>query len=289
MVPDTRQCYKRNSLALSTNKMRILPRARAPMRLAAKDYVTAGNLLAGFAAAILGVQGRIFDAFLMFLAALIFDLSDGVIARLTRTQNSFGSSFDNVCDHMSWGIAPGFILFGAYHPVFKGLWGDGPLAAAVTFSIASIPVLGASLRFARFNTYSYDTPGIWLGFPRPASAFAFVALVNSHFFEIGTELQLATIPLLVFFGVLNVSTFPYPSHHHKGATPYFLWVYYGIFVSVFVGLLVCSVVVPLVPRALAGDFAFLSMVCYALFSWSQIPKEDRIAARKQVEEAEASQ
>jgi hypothetical protein len=111
--------------------------------------------------------------------------------------------------------------------------------------------------------------------------------VNSHCFELGLELQLATIPLIAIFGGLNISTFSYPSHHHEGATPKILWIYYGIFLSVFVALLVCSVLLGLIPRALAGDFVFFCMVCYALFGWTRVPSVDRAAARREVQRAES--
>jgi len=258
------------------------------MRLAAKDYITAGNLLAGLAAAIVGVQGHIFEAMLLLLAAMVFDLLDGVVARITKTQNPFGGSFDNVCDHMSWGIAPCFVLFGAYRVVFAETWGSESLMAeAAAFAVASVPILSASLRFARFNTYNYDVSGIWLGFPRPASAFALVSLVNSSFFSLGIELKLGTILLVVVFGFLNISTHPYPSHHHKGATPWKLWLYYSIFVGGFLLLLVTGSVLETLPRAWAADFTLFCMCSYAFFGWTQVPKEDREAARQAVRDTEA--
>jgi len=258
------------------------------MRLAAKDYVTAGNLLAGMGVAVAGVQGHIYEALLWLLVAMVFDLCDGIVARLTGTQNAFGGSFDNVCDHMSWGIAPSFVLFGAYRPVFESLYGsEGYLADGLAFIIASVPMLCASLRFARFNTYNYDVSGIWLGFPRPASAFALVSLVNSDFFALGTELQLGTIPLVLFFGYLNVSTRPYPSHHHKGATPKILWGYYTIFVGGVVGLLIGGPLLNAIPNSWAADFTLFCMTSYAIFGWSAIPEEDRKAAREEIRRTES--
>ena len=189
---------------------------------------------------------------------------------------------------MSWGIAPCFVLYGAYLPVFQVLWGtESYNAEAAAFAVASVPMLSASLRFARFNTYNYDVSGIWLGLPRPASAFALVSLVNSDFFELGTELQLGTIALVLFIGVLNISTRPYPSHHHKGATPRILWFYYAVFVGGFLALLIGGPFMGVLPRSWAADYTLFCMCSYAIFGWAAIPKEDRDAAREEIRRAES--
>ena len=91
---------------------------------------------------------------------------------------------------------------------------------------------------------------------------------------------------MVAFGLLNISTHPYPNHHHKGATPLKLWLYYSVFVGGFVCLLVSSTFLDATPKAWAADFVLFCMVSYAFFGWTQIPPEDREAARKIVRETE---
>ena len=46
---------------------------------------------------------------LIFLA-MLFDMFDGQVARLTRTTSDFGGQLDSLCDVVSFGVAPAFLL-----------------------------------------------------------------------------------------------------------------------------------------------------------------------------------
>jgi len=117
------------------------------MRLYLKDYVTAGNLLAGFACALLAMRGEPMWAALMMPVAMFFDAFDGIVARLTHRHNRFGGELDNVCDHMSYGVAPGFMLFAAFEPVFRDeLMLPGWLSVVLAFSVGATPLTTAATR-----------------------------------------------------------------------------------------------------------------------------------------------
>ena len=87
------------------------------------------------------------SGWLIFLG-MIFDALDGHVARLARTSSDFGAELDSLCDVVSFGVAPGFLLvkmcpyLAYYHP--EAIW---VIAAA-------LPVC-AALRLARFNV---ETP-----------------------------------------------------------------------------------------------------------------------------------
>src|SRR3970282_1711436 len=49
------------------------------------------------------------SGWLIFLA-MIFDALDGHVARLSRTNSDFGAQLDSLCDVVSFGVAPGFLL-----------------------------------------------------------------------------------------------------------------------------------------------------------------------------------
>ena len=49
------------------------------------------------------------SGWLIFLA-MIFDGLDGYVARLARTTSDFGAQLDSLCDVVSFGVAPGFLL-----------------------------------------------------------------------------------------------------------------------------------------------------------------------------------
>src|SRR5690606_5178394 len=90
------------------------------------------------------------------------DVLDGGVARLTRQTSRFGAELDSLCDAISFGVAPAFVLFklaGYQHP--RLLW---PIAAV--FMLCTI------LRLARFNveTAADDAHDSFSGLPSPAAA-----------------------------------------------------------------------------------------------------------------------
>ncbi|MEW5853240.1 MAG: CDP-alcohol phosphatidyltransferase family protein [Myxococcota bacterium] len=261
------------------------------MRLYAKDYVTSGNLLAGFASALFAMNGNLLWAALMMPVAMFFDAFDGIVARVTRRYNKFGGEFDNVADHMSYGVAPAFLLYAAYEPVFREEVGlQRPLAIALAFLVGGVPIFFASLRFARFNTYHYKVPGYWLGVPRPATAFALAAMVNSHLFTAGgTQGRLACILLVLLLGGLNASTFPYLSHHHAGKTPWEVWFYYAVFATTTLLSIALGPVFGLVSNEYIGDTILFSMGCYCFFGWMEVPASARRMAREAVIAGESAE
>ena len=41
---------------------------------------------------------------------MVFDMLDGHVARLSRTASKFGGELDSLCDAVSFGVAPAFLL-----------------------------------------------------------------------------------------------------------------------------------------------------------------------------------
>src|SRR5438046_1224863 len=46
----------------------------------------------------------------LILAAMVFDALDGSVARLSKTTSAFGVQLDSLCDAISFGVAPAFLL-----------------------------------------------------------------------------------------------------------------------------------------------------------------------------------
>ncbi len=44
------------------------------------------------------------------MAAMVFDMFDGYVARLSKTASKFGGELDSLCDAISFGFAPAFML-----------------------------------------------------------------------------------------------------------------------------------------------------------------------------------
>lgn len=155
------------------------------------------------------------SGWLIFLA-MVFDALDGHVARLSRTTSDFGGQLDSLCDIVSFGIAPGFLLV--------------KMCPTFTYSHDKIWIIAASyaacaaLRLARFNVEAAvdDDHMHFSGLPSPAAAAA-IAGFAILFYELrrqGNELQYAAEidkvvqTILPFFALLlallMVSRIPYP-------------------------------------------------------------------------------
>ncbi len=101
---------------------------------------------------------------LIFLA-MIFDGLDGYVARLARTTSDFGAQLDSLCDVVSFGVAPGFLLV-KMCPQFT--LGHNQTVWIIAAAFAAC----AALRLARFNVETTDDDEhlYFSGLPSPAAA-----------------------------------------------------------------------------------------------------------------------
>jgi CDP-diacylglycerol---serine O-phosphatidyltransferase len=117
-------------------------------------------------------SAQMFRAALAILFAGFFDLVDGRVARLTRTQSAFGSQLDSLSDAVSFGVAPAFLVLRWSLIEWRGV------GVFVAFLFAAC----ALLRLARFNVLSGDTrkgSTHFVGLPAPVAAGTVVSLVLS--------------------------------------------------------------------------------------------------------------
>lgn len=139
--------------------------------------LTLGNVVCGFGAltfaAKVGTEnfglggdddGCLYYAGVLIFVAMVFDMLDGRAARWAKQTSQFGAELDSLCDAVSFGVAPAFILIKFspdFHP--RLLW-----------SIAVFYVVCAILRLARFNveTDEADSHEFFSGLPSPAAAGA---------------------------------------------------------------------------------------------------------------------
>jgi len=130
-------------------------------------FTTAG-LFSGFYALIAAVQGRYELAAWALIAAAIFDILDGRVARLLHAESDFGAQYDSLCDMLSFGVAPAVLVYlWALVPLHKAGW----LAA---FLVAAC----AALRLARFNVqHDNSDPRYFTGLPTPAAAMLIATAV----------------------------------------------------------------------------------------------------------------
>src|SRR5215472_8842607 len=109
----------------------------------------------------------------LILAAMVFDALDGYAARLSKTASDFGGQLDSLCDAISFGAAPAFLL------LRLGLDWEKPLVRQAVAMIAALYVVCAVLRLARFNLENSPDAAShkrFKGLPSPAAAGCVVSL-----------------------------------------------------------------------------------------------------------------
>jgi CDP-diacylglycerol--serine O-phosphatidyltransferase len=167
------------------------------------SLLTTGNLSSGFLALILTAQGRLFEAAVAVFVAMVLDMLDGKVARLTKTTTQFGVEFDSLADVVSFCVAPAFMLYTlALARLGRAAW-----LGAFLF------VICGALRLARFNVYSGVTDRrYFVGLPTSAAAGivgATVLLLGGD--ELDWWLRVAIAVGTYIVAILMVSTFRYYS------------------------------------------------------------------------------
>jgi CDP-diacylglycerol--serine O-phosphatidyltransferase len=183
-----------------------LRRRRDRSRLRRGIYIipslfTVANIFCGFQSLVQSTRGNFEWAALLILIAIVADILDGRIARLTGATSSFGEVYDSVADVVSFGVAPALLVFQ------WGLW----QVPRVGISVAFLFLVAGSIRLARFTTRAHDDHN-FEGLPTPAGAGSISMLVLVS----PTPVQHPYfIPVVVVFvlclSLLMVSNLPYRS------------------------------------------------------------------------------
>jgi CDP-diacylglycerol--serine O-phosphatidyltransferase len=129
---------------------------------------TLGNLFCGWSCIVYTLHGRLDTASVFIGVAMVLDMLDGRIARMTGTSSEFGVQLDSLVDLISFGMAPAVLAY---------VWGLGPLGR-IGWAVGFLFVTGAALRLARFNLQQGHTDKrYFVGLPSPAAAAILAATV----------------------------------------------------------------------------------------------------------------
>jgi len=177
-----------------------------------------------------------FGAWLIVFAGL-FDALDGFMARLSNATSQFGIELDSISDVVSFGVAPGFLLYSF------GL-GEMPFVGII---LSALPPLCGAVRLARYNVDAQESPlDFFRGLPIPSQAIMIAAFYLTFynrldlFVDFKYGLNTILIPLIIFLSFLMVSTIPFdkiPSFDkqsvkkHKGKIA--LFIFYGVLILLF--------------------------------------------------------
>ena len=150
--------------------------------------------------------------------AAVFDGLDGRVARMFNVSSKFGAELDSLSDLVSFGVAPGFLLYRwsmAQDAIVLG--GKDAAAIGVPWVVALFLAMCCALRLARFNTMlETKQPPYWTHFftGLPAPGGAYVALFPLIFYLwTGAEFLRNTYIVaffMIFSAILMASRIPTP-------------------------------------------------------------------------------
>jgi CDP-diacylglycerol--serine O-phosphatidyltransferase len=179
-----------------------------PVRVLLPNLVTLMSLCSGLTAMRLAVEGddKLDRAVIAILIAAVLDGLDGRIARLLKATSRFGAELDSLADFVSFGVAPGFVLY------MYGLHDLSSFGWIVTLVFA----MACSLRLARFNVMIDDPnrpdwqKNFFVGIPAPAGALAALLPVYLHLLGVNRAPGFAVVEAcyVLFIALMMVSRIP---------------------------------------------------------------------------------
>ncbi|MDR7072839.1 CDP-diacylglycerol--serine O-phosphatidyltransferase [Fictibacillus barbaricus] len=140
------------------------------------NFLTLINLSLGALALLFMINNDLKIGFILIFLAGLFDRFDGMVARKLNIESEFGKQLDSLCDLISFGIAPAFLIYQAVLHQFG--------VPGMIFTIIFI-VCGA-IRLARFNITEFT--GSFVGVPITvagclmAAAYLSINFVPAFFF-----------------------------------------------------------------------------------------------------------
>jgi len=192
-------------------RLRFLRRAgdRRPTRLRRgvsllPSLFTMGNLFCGYACVVYAMRGDCETGAMFIGIAIVLDMLDGRIARLTGTSSDFGLQFDSLADVISFGMAPAVLSF---------QWALSSLGRP-GWAVGFFFVAAAALRLSRFNIQSAGggDKRYFVGMPSPPAAgipAATVYLYPDGFTDY--RAALLVLPIVLVPAILMVSTIRFRS------------------------------------------------------------------------------
>ena len=125
---------------------------------------------------------------LLIFAAAVIDFLDGFVARLFKATSEMGKQLDSLADIVSFGVAPGLILYQLLRISFARE--DGGLDTSIVWLLPAVIVpCAAAWRLAKFNLDDSQQFS-FKGLPSPA-----------------TGLTIASLPLIIWFPVFDIQIY----------------------------------------------------------------------------------
>lgn len=253
----------RYNVRLKKRLKKPIPKAIVP------SFFTLMNLFCGFIAIVQIAEGQLQNGAWLIVFAAVFDALDGFMARLTNSNSAFGIELDSLSDVVSFGVAPGFLL---YHFSLNGLQAPGLILAA-------LPALCGAIRLARFNIDAKIVESDkFRGLPIPVQALMIVGFFltfqnNLEIFEyLDYGVNNVIIPMVLILSLLMVSTVPFDKiprikkgHMRNQRQTIFLYLAYIIIIAVLQewGLIIAFTI-----------FILKGLITFAIRYWEDLMADD---------------
>ena len=152
----------------------------------------------------------------MVLVAMFADMLDGRLARMSQSTSSFGGQLDSLCDMISFGVAPAFLMLKLVESKLElstVIWG-GFLHRFIWLAALAY-IACTAIRLARFNVENEENEAAHMSFaglPSPGAAGVIVSLVIFQQNEVPSfDLLVYLLPFITLsVALLMVSQIPYP-------------------------------------------------------------------------------
>lgn len=183
------------------------------------NAITCGNLVSGCLSILFLTEDMPIKAALMIFVAGLFDYLDGFSARLLKVHSPIGADLDSLCDVVSFGVAPGFIM----------CWLMDRAADLPSLTLLGIDVLPclafmlpvfSAIRLARFNIDDTQTTS-FRGIPAPGMAIFIaslpLALGQAGHLTDGALSYWACLGITIIFSLMMVCNLRFFSFKMKSA------------------------------------------------------------------------
>ena len=179
------------------------------------NLITLSSIFCGFdsirRSAVAEAEDGFYRSALLIVFAMFFDMLDGRVARMTKTQSAFGLQIDSLADIVSFGVAPSLLVYQwTLHQ-----YGTFGLVASFLFTACG------AVRLARFNVLSMGEKGeptkppkYIVGLPIPGAAGILVSIVVANHAvagAIGRDYPWVILAVTLGLSMLMVSTVQFRS------------------------------------------------------------------------------
>ncbi len=141
------------------------------------NFITLLNLACGsIATAILLTTGDYKTSAILIVCGLLFDFSDGLVARLLKVNSELGKELDSMADMVSFGVFPGAVMYVLMSDSLCSGHCTGIISSSLFPYTGFLITVFSGYRLAKFNIDTRQT-NTFIGVPTPITALLVLSLL----------------------------------------------------------------------------------------------------------------